>query len=186
MKKTSFFARIAAVAAAVMAFASPMAHAESSFATAPTAALTATARLNFEIDVDKYIFLQVGTGTLNTTVATVDNPKFAVTGAINGNATAISGGTALTTVVKGNAGDLTLTNNGSGNLTAGLLTIPMTKITPVVTGTVPHAAFGGSSTLTSALGIVNLSGTWAFTYANDVVVGAGIYTKTVTYTLTSL
>ena len=192
MKFASNILRLATLAAMAVAVIAPMsAHAESKYTTG-AGPLTAAAKLDFEIIVEKFIFLQVGAGTLNADLPTVSKQTFTVPGTVNGNLTAISGGAALTTIVRGNAGVLTLANNGTGTLINSATppdTIDMLKITPVVTGTVPHAAWGGSSTLpllAGASNVTKLDGTWAFTYANDAIVAAGTYVKRVTYTLTSL
>ena len=49
--------------AAAVALASPFAaNAESNFTTGGGANITATARVNFSVDIPKFVFLQVGTG----------------------------------------------------------------------------------------------------------------------------
>lgn len=188
MKHLSPLTRLAALAAVAAAFALPMAaHAESSFKTG-TGALTATAKLDFEISVEKFVFLQVGTGTSAPMAdnTTVDKQTFSVTATNNGSGTTVSGGSAVAVTVKGNAGDLTLANNGSGNFSGGTSTIALSTVSPTVVGSVPHAAWGSSSSLTATGGVVNATSNWSFSYSNAAVVAAGTYTKQVTYTLTSL
>ncbi|MFO1322829.1 MAG: hypothetical protein U1F15_02090 [Burkholderiales bacterium] len=79
----------AAAVAATMTLSAGTARAESNFV---NGAGTATARLNFSIVIPKFLYLQVGTGTYPTTVATIDNIQFDMSSAISsiGNGTAQS------------------------------------------------------------------------------------------------
>ena len=157
-------------------------------------ALTANADLDFEIVIPRFLYLQVGsTGT------TVDTVTFDLSGVASiadvdtqiGNGTAVDGDITVGVRLVSNAGDVDLEAVGSGTgLTNGTETIPWSQIT----GT---AATGGASgldvpvvgaaavTIPATNGVVNRSDTWSFDYENDLLVGGGTYTGTVTYTATA-
>ena len=157
-------------------------------------ALTANADLDFEIVIPRFLYLQVGsTGT------TVDTVTFDLSGVASiadvdtqiGNGTAVDGDITVGVRLVSNAGDVDLEAVGSGTgLTNGTETIPWSQIT----GT---AATGGASgldvpvvgaaavTIPATNGVVNRSDTWTFDYENDLLVGGGTYTGTVTYTATA-
>src|SRR3954471_24576017 len=69
----------AALVAAAIVMSSAPARAESNFV---NGAGTANARLNFSIVIPKFLYLQVGTGTYPTTVATIDSITFDMTSAV--------------------------------------------------------------------------------------------------------
>lgn len=97
----------AGVIAAGIAMSAGTARAESNFVNGSG---TATAHLNFSVVIPKFVYLQVGTGTYPTSVATIDTILFDMTGAISsiGNGTAQAGtggdltGGAVTARVVGN------------------------------------------------------------------------------------
>lgn len=191
--------------ALIAAGAAGAARAESNFQTG-SGALTATARVDFQITIPKILFLQVGTGTLFTNVATINLIDFTVPAASIGNATPVTASAAsgdlgngvVTAMVRGNNGNITLNattpgaiSNGSGD------SINWTEITTTAaantTGTVlaaPTLVNGASATVTlTAVGkVVNQDAKWTYKYANSAVVppgtygGVGVNNGRVTYT----
>lgn len=193
---------------ATLASALPFAaQAESNFQTG-TAALTATAHVNFTVTVPKVLFLQVGTGTSYATNATQNTMTFAVPAGGVGNGTAVvptggdlPGGAGVTVRVLANSGNVTLTDATTGPLSSGVTgnpTIPWSAITvtpgalaTTTTGftnaAIAHppfntAAAGGTSatatTLTATNGLVQQEGSWTYAYANTATLPAGTYGAT--------
>src|ERR1700729_3611800 len=126
---------------AAAAVAVPMlCNAESNFQTGTTA-LTATAHVDFQITIPKFLFLRVGTGTGTAaggfaTLATIDEITWAPTALQLGNGTAIAGtggdqtGGVETAVVVANNGNVTLSSTTTGPLSDGAAgdTISFTQI----------------------------------------------------------
>jgi hypothetical protein len=192
-----------ALSAALLAPA--LVHAESNFQTG-AGALSATARVDFAITIPRILFLRVGTGTLYADNGAIDVITFDVAPNQIGSGTPVAatagsgdlGNGAVTAVVRGNAGDVTLSattlgalGNGSGD------SIDWTEITTtpssLTTGTVlaaPTLVNGASAnvTLSAVGGIVNQDARWTYAYANSGVVPAGTYggvnNGRVTYTAT--
>jgi hypothetical protein len=138
--------------AAAMSLSPGPARAESNFV---NGAGTATAHLNFSIVIPKFLYLQVGTGTFPTSVATVDTILFDMTSAIGsiGNGTAQAGtggdqtGGAVTARVVGNnftaaSYNLTATTAGAmGNGAGGTISWSEISVaTPTAITVVPAAA----------------------------------------------
>lgn len=188
------FNRAALAAAVATAVVLPMAaHAESNVTTgAAPASLNATARVNFSVLIPRFIFLQVGTGTLLAANATIDTIAFAPAVAVVGNSTPVAGtggnltGGAVTVRIIGNAGNVTLAATGPANLTSGSDTIPWTQISTAITGGATHPTINGANaTFTAASGVVNINGTWTYSYLNTITPAAGTYTGQVLYTATT-
>jgi hypothetical protein len=170
-------------------------NAESNFQTGGSA-LNATAKVDFQIIIPKVLFLQVGSGTLLSSSATVDLITFDVPAANIGTgtvaATATSGDLgngAVTARVRGNGGTITLVANAPAAMSNGAGdSIDWSQITTAATslgaGTVlqaPVLATGnsGSLTLTPVGKIVSQDARWTYSYANSAVVPAGTYGGTV-------
>lgn len=194
--------------------AAGIAHAESSFqsTTTRTDPLTATAKVDFQITIPKVLFLRVGTGTDYTTVATVDKITFTPTIAESStglgtavDATATSGDLgngAVTAMVRGNYGDITLKATTLGPLTSDTAeTIAWSEIDTISsrlgasTNTqlaAPVLANGASAdvTLTAVHKVVAQDAKWTYKYKNTNLVAAGDYggvnanNSRVTYTAT--
>jgi|HubBroStandDraft_1064217.scaffolds.fasta_scaffold00023_93 hypothetical protein len=163
-------------------------------------ALTATATVNFQINIPQTLYLRVGSGSAYpgtlATVNTTDLLQFSPALGSVGNGTAVAGtGGDLNNGVETAA----VLSNGSGNVSlvateaaAGLTDgngdfIPFTQITttaavntagytllqpPVLNGT------GGSTTITltrNASGVVQADAKWTFSYANSVTPPGGTY-----------
>lgn len=157
-------------------------------------ALTANADLDFEIVIPRFLYLQVGsTGT------TVDTVTFDLSGVASiadidsqvGNGTAVDGDITVGVRLVSNAGDVDLEAVGSGTgLTNGTETIPWSQITGTAatggaTGLDVPVVGAAAVTIPATNGVVNRSDTWSFDYENDLLVGGGTYTGTVTYTATA-
>jgi len=180
------------IALAIAAALPLAAQAESNFQTG-AGALTATARLDFQVTIPKVLFLRVGTGTNNTTDATVNLIDFTVTAANLGSGTAVAasatsgdlGNGTVTAKVLGNNGAVTLTStttgalsNGAGDtLSFGQITTTAATLTSATALAHPTLADGATTTTTvPATGkIVNRDARWTFSYANTATVPPGTY-----------
>lgn len=183
------------LAAAVMLALPLAASAESNVTTgaAPTS-ISATARVNFSILIPRFIFLQVGTGTLLAANSTIDTISFtpaltvigdnSVVAATSGSGNLGNGG--VTVRIIGNAGNVSLGATGPANLTSGSNNIPWTQISTAITGGATHPTINGANaSFTAASGVVNINGTWVYTYLNNATPAAGTYTGQVLYTATT-
>ncbi|MBS0377773.1 MAG: hypothetical protein JSS29_04745 [Proteobacteria bacterium] len=169
--------------------------AESNYQTGTTA-LTATAHVDFQITIPKFLFLRVGTGTGTAagnfaTVATVDQITWAPTAAQVGNGTALTGtggdltGGTETAVVVANNGNVTLSSTTTGPLSDGagdtisyaLITTTAAHNTTTTTLAAPALANGATTTvtLTAVNKIVQQDAKWTYSYANTVTPPAGTY-----------
>lgn len=189
------FNKVALGAAVATAVALPMAaQAESNVTSAPSGTMSATARVNFSVLIPRFIFLQVGTGTLLAANATIDTIAFTPAVAVVGNGTPVAatlasgnlGSGSVTVRIIGNAGNVTLGATGPANLVSGSDTIPWTQISTAITGGATHPTINGANaTFTAASGVVNINGTWVYSYLNTITPAAGTYTGQVLYTATT-
>jgi hypothetical protein len=192
--RTSIFIKSVLAAAAV---AAPMlAMAESNVQTG-AGALTATAHVDFQITIPKFLFLRVGTGTGSITPAVAPANNAAVdlitwaptaaqvgTGVLAGTGGDLTGGVE-TAIVVANNGNVTLSSTTTGPLSDGAGdTISYATITTTATanttGTVLAApalanAATTSVTLTAVGKIVQQDAKWAYSYANATTPPAGTY-----------
>jgi len=192
--RTSLFIKSVLAAAAI---AAPMlATAESNVQTG-AGALTATAHVDFQITIPKFLFLRVGTGTGSITPAVAFANNAAVdliawaptaaqvgTGVLAGTGGDLTGGVE-TAIVVANNGNVTLSSTTTGPLSDGAGdTISYATITTTATanttGTVLAApalanAATNSVTLTAVGKIVQQDAKWAYTYANATTPPAGTY-----------
>jgi hypothetical protein len=180
--------------AVALALAAPMlANAESQFSTG-AGAQTATAHLDFQITIPKVLFLQVGTGTLNTTVATVNQIAFTVPGANLGDSSVIGatagsgdlGNGTVTAKVIGNNGTITFTSqtvgalgNGAGD-TISYAQIATSVATLTSATALAHPALADGATTTITLTppsgkVMSRDAKWTYTYLNQNVVAPGTY-----------
>lgn len=186
--------RITLASAVVVACATPLAANAESSVTTGTGAISASARVNFSITIPRFISLRVGTGAILTNDTTINTIDFQPTVAVIGDsnpvaATAASGDLgngAVTVRILGNSGNVTLSATGPANLTSGTDTIPWTQISTAVTGGATHPTINGTNATFTATGsVVNVSGTWTYTYLNATTPAGGTYTGQVLYTATS-
>ena len=180
---------------AAAAVAVPMlCNAESNFQTGTTA-LTATAHVDFQITIPKFLFLRVGTGTGTAaggyaTLATIDEITWAPTAAqVGGGSLAGTGGDLTggveTAVVVANNGNVTLSSTTTGPLNDGagdtisFTTISTTATHNTTTTTLAPPALADGATTTTTLTAVNKvvqqDAKWAYTYANATNPPAGTY-----------
>jgi hypothetical protein len=180
---------------AAAAVAVPMlCNAESNFQTGTTA-LTATAHVDFQITIPKFLFLRVGTGTGTAaggyaTLATIDEITWAPTAAqVGGGSLAGTGGDLTggveTAVVVANNGNVTLSSTTTGPLNDGagdtisFTTISTTATHNTTTTTLAPPALADGATTTTTLTAVNKvvqqDAKWAYTYANATSPPAGTY-----------
>jgi hypothetical protein len=177
--------------------------AESNLQTGAGSPLTATAHVDFQITIPKFLFLRVGNGTgaINAagvfstapaTTGTIDpitwapTPAQVGTGALAGAGGDLGGGTE-TAIVVANNGSVTLTSTTAGALNDGAAgdTISYSQITTaanhnnsVVTLPAPTLvdAGSGSVTINPAPGkVVAEDAKWTYSYSNVLVPPAGTY-----------
>jgi hypothetical protein len=162
------------------------AFAESQFVTTGTPTI-ANARLNFQINVPRFLEFRVGSaGT------TVDTVVFNVAAANVGNGTAVDGDITVGVLLRGNGGAISLTADTTADpLNSGADAIPFSAITTNLdAGTInaPVLADGASAPVvvpvSSGTRVTNRTATWSYDYANTAVVGAGTYAGQVVYTAT--
>ncbi|HVN46732.1 MAG TPA: hypothetical protein VMT66_15995 [Steroidobacteraceae bacterium] len=171
-------------------------NAESNYQTGAASPMTATAHVDFQITIPKFLFLRVGNGTGTAaggwaTQAVIDQITWAPTaaqlgtGPLGGTGGDLGGGTE-TAVVVANNGNVTLTSSTLGALNDGAAgdTISYTNITTAAshntTATVlaaPALADGATTTVTlTAVGkIVQQDAKWAYSYANATIPPQGVY-----------
>lgn len=177
----SLFKNLGRVALAAVLAAPIGAYAESDFETG-AGALSAQARVDFQITIPRFLSLRVG-----TTGAPVDLVSFTVPAANVGDATAIAGtggdlgAGSVTARVLGNGGNVTLqatTAGPIGNGAAG--TISWSQITTASSNPslpAPVLANGASAgvPVAATAGVVNQTATWTYSYANSAVIESGTY-----------
>jgi hypothetical protein len=199
--------RISTVIKALLAVtaATPLlCHAESNLQTGGPGALTATAHVDFQITIPKFLFLRVGTGTgaINAlgifstapaTLGTIDpitwtpSPAQVGTGALAGTGGDQTGGVE-TAVVVANNGAVTLTSTTGGALNDGAAgdTISWSQIKTTATNNNTVAVLQAPTLLDSGSGSVTVNpnfGTkvvaqdakWTYSYLNATVPPAGTY-----------
>jgi hypothetical protein len=187
MKRSKLLA-IASAAGAALAIIPP-ALAESNFVTGG-GALSASAKVDFQITIPKILYLRVGTGSPYANLATYDLIAFNVPAASVGNGTAISGtggdlsGGVVTAALIGNNGTITLYATATGALSNGAESINFSEISTAA-GTLTSAtalaaptltnATSANVTITPAAKVVNRDARWTYTYLNTAPQAAGIY-----------
>jgi hypothetical protein len=172
-----------------------IASAESNFQTGTASPLTATAHVDFQITIPKFLFLRVGTGTGTAaggygTLATINEITWAPTAAQVGTGVLAGTGGDLaagveTAVIVANNGNVSLSSTTSGPLSDGAGdTISFTKIstaashnTTTTTLAPPALADGATTntTLTAVGKIVQQDAKWTYTYLNNTSPPAGTY-----------
>jgi len=200
-----------ALAGAAVVMLPLTASAESTFSTG-AAALSSTARVDFQITIPKILYLRVGTGsaypTTLSTVGTVDLVTFSPAAGVVGNGTAVVGaGGDLTGGVEpaaiiSNSGNVTLNATATGAIGNGAGdTIAYTQITTTasaLTGAytllpAPVLANGVSANVVltaPATKVITADAKWTYAYANTTTPPAGTYggvntnNSRVTYTAT--
>jgi hypothetical protein len=159
---------------------------------------SASAGLEFKVKVPSVLYLQVGTGTLGTTVATTSEIEFEPTAAqlaATGVAVAATTGSgdlgngAVTVRVFGNNGTVSLTSDSTEALeSADGDVIPWSEIlVTALNGNIAHPGFTGGvsapvNLATTSGKVTDRADQWTYRYANSAAVAPGEYTAEVTYT----
>ena len=180
-----------------------------------TQAVSATARLDFTLNIGKFLFFRVGTGAYPTASSTVDTVTFNTTptipaGAVtpaSGNNTGInwngaaptfsvttSSNTVLPVEVRSNAGQISLRATATTPLTSGANTIPMSQIVVTSNDSNLPAPLIPDSGLGAAVNVVGTSfsnlvttrnANWTFAYNLLTNPAAGTYNGQITFTASS-
>jgi hypothetical protein len=201
------------IVALVWAFTTPACWAEMQTTTAPnsntTQAVSASARLDFNLSIGKFLFFRVGSGTFPSTSSTVDTVTFNAAPSIpaspgNGNSQSISwNGSApaftannatLPVEVRSNAGQISIRATASTPLSSGTVTLPLSdiKITssdsnlpaPLVPASGTGAAVNVTGTSFANL-ITERNANWTFSYLPSAPPTAGVYQGVITFTASS-
>ena len=181
------------LALAATVFGLPLlASAESTFVTG-AGALTASARLDFQINIPKFLYVRVGTGTNAATNATIDLISFTVPVANVGDSSVIAGvggdlaaGT-VTARVQGNNGAITFgstttgpLNNATGDtISYGQIATAVATNTSATALAHPTLVDGATTNVALVPNVgtkgTNLDAKWTFTYRNQFIVPPGTY-----------
>lgn len=197
----------------------PQAWADQSTTTAPwwnpNQSVSASARLDFILNIGKFIFFRVGTGAFPTASGTVDTVSFNAVPAIpaipfgavvpaNGNGTPVSwngtapvfsaASTTLPVEVRSNAGQVSIRATASVPLTSGANSIPLSQIVVMSSDSnlpapaIPDSGTGMPVTVagTAFSNLVTLrSADWKFSYIHPTAPAAGNYSGQVSFTAAS-
>ncbi len=184
-------ARAASLALAVGLCLAPwLARAESVYLTAPSGAVTVKAGLMFSVNVERFLYLRVGTATAMSNNTTVDLVNFPVPSGTNGNGIAVPASSPVVAQVRGNGGNISFLNFTPGSLSNGAQSVSYAALSATAAAlagsptVLAHPAFvnGGISaitTLPAVANVVDAGATWTFKYANTAVVNSGVYGATV-------
>ncbi len=169
--------------ALAVALATPVAAMAGSDITTGVGAITATVNLDFRIIIPKFVFLQVGTGTLLADNAAIDVVEWTPTVAQLGTGPLAANSGVVTARIIGNGGVITVNSNTPGPLSNGAGdTIPYTDIS-ATSSDFAHPAFAGVGLGTATVTVPNIvplkvtdrTATWTFSWANGAVIPAGTY-----------
>ena len=159
--------------------------ADSDFSTGATP--SASARVDFEVNIPRFIRFQVGSAG-----ATIDEVVFDVAAANVGDGTDVAATTNGTLAVSltGNVGTISLDATTTAALTDGPDTISWAEIltsssdAALDVPAIVDAGTGGAEAITANVGtrVVARTADWTFGYDNSAVYGAGTYTGRVTFT----
>lgn len=173
----------------------------------PTQAVSASARLDFNLNIGKFIFFRVGTGAYPATSSTVDTLAFSAVPSIpaapvagnsaavgwNGSAPVFASTTTsiLPVEVRSNAGQVSLRASVSAPLSSGSGTIPMSGITITSNSSflpAPPVPASGTGTAVNVTGnsfanlVTQRSANWTFSYTGSGAPVAGQYSGEITFT----
>lgn len=177
--------------ALALALATPLFASATSDITTGAGALAATGNLDFRVIIPKFLFLQVGTGTLMADdLASIDMVEFNVPlASLGAGPIAQTSPASITARLRGNNGGISLTATTAGAMSNGAGdTISFTTITAAAAGATSFAhpvfADGVASApvavpVTSGTKITDRTTTWTFSYSNAAIVPAGTYGDTV-------
>ena len=180
------------LAAALLA-APFLVQAESNFVTG-NGALTANARLDFQITVPRVLYLRVGAGNAMANNTTVNLIDFNVPAAQVGDGTPVAataasgdlGNGTVTARLIGNGGAITFSSTTTGALSNGAgdsisYAAIATSVASLTSSTpLPHPALADNATTTVNLTptsgrVINRDAQWTYSYTNAAVVAPGTY-----------
>lgn len=190
-----FVLRAVSATAGLAALSLPMSAIAESSNVVGAGSLTASARVDFRVVIQRVLFLQVGTGTAAANNTTINLIDFDVPLANVGDGTPITatvgsgdlGSGAVTARVRANAGAVTLVSSTVGALTDSLgsgNTLAFTQFSTTATSlaggpilAAPALANGlGGSVGVPVTGIItNIDARWTYAYLNAAVVPPGSY-----------
>ncbi len=169
-------------------------NAESRFSGNASGPVAESAKLDFQIEVPKVLFLRIGTGADCTTSANVDLITFNVNAANVGDGSAVAataasgdlGAGSVTAKVLGNNGIITFDSttqgalqNGSGStISHNQIVAAATALTSAEVLQHPVLVDGGTTSiaLIPASGrLINRDARWTFSYLNQTIVAPGTY-----------
>lgn len=182
------------LAASLLALLSVPVCAESRLTTGVTSPVVASAKLDFQIEIPKVLFLRVGTGADHTTNASVNLIVFSVSAANVGDASAVAatigsgdlGNGTVTAKVSGNNGTITFTSSTLGPLLNGngdtishsqiaASVASLTSLQPLAHPALVDNATTSISVTPDSGGLVNRDARWTFSYLNQIVAAPGVY-----------
>ena len=171
-----------------------IAKAESQFITTTTTPATTSAKLDFQIEIPRILFLRVGAGANNTNNTNTDLIAFNVNAANVGNSSVVAatagsgdlGNGAVTAKVVGNNGTISFTSTTAGALQNGAGdSISHNQIVATVSAlnsaiALAHPALADAATTTILLTpttgkLIDRDAAWTFSYLNQNVVAPGTY-----------
>ena len=150
------------------------------------AGATASADLDFLINIEQFVFFRVGTDLAGS----VDRVDWTITGTPGTSPAPIAatGGSRdgsdgiLTIELRTNAATVTLASStGGGVLNGPTDTIPFTDINVSDGGTITAPGFDGNTVIATA-GVYAATDSWTYSYNDDTEYDPGQYTGTSTYT----
>lgn len=167
---------------------------ESRLTTGVTSPVVASAKLDFQIEIPKVLFLRVGTGADHTTNASVNLIAFSVSAANVGDGAAVAattgsgdlGNGTVTAKVSGNNGTITFTSSTLGPLLNGngdtishseiaASVASLTSLQPLAHPALVDNATTSISVTPDSGGLVNRDARWTFSYLNQIVAAPGVY-----------
>lgn len=173
----------------------------------PSQTVSASAALDFQINIGKFIYFRVGTGVFPAANATVDTVTFNTvpsipSGAVEGNAqtTSWTGSVpvftstidaSLPVEVRSNAGQISLRASVASPLSNGSATIPFSDIKIVSTDSnlpAPPIPDSGTGSAVNVAGtsfanlVTERTASWKFSYVGSGASTAGSYTGIITFT----
>lgn len=180
----------------------------------PNSAVSASADLDFILNIGKFLFFRVGTGSFPTSSGTVDTVSFSVAPTIpavnvvpvTGNNTAVnwngalpgfsvtSPNATLPVEVRSNAGQISIRANVISALTSGANAIPLSQIVVSSSDTnlpaplVPNSGTGSAVNVTGTSYsnlVTQRSANWTFAYSPVTIPTAGAYTGQISFTASS-
>jgi hypothetical protein len=185
-----------ALAGAAVVMLPLTATAESTFSTG-AAALSSSARVDFQITIPKILYLRVGNGsaypTTLTTGGTIDLITFSPAAAVVGNGTAVAGaggdltGGVSTAAIISNSGNVTLNATATGALGDGVGdSIPYTQISTAASALTVGYTLLPAPTLNNGISanvvltapatkVIRADARWAYSYLNSTMPASGSY-----------